>query len=179
MERRRTFGWSLAGRLRTATALVAVLLVLVLSGDVLTHLGGSGLAAVEAPTSSAAGAPPQARLVAEPDDRALAPRRRPRRLRRPLALSRRDRPRRAAARAGGSSHVGGCRCPDGHHGCGPGGQADTRSQITSATPAPPEDKYLYEVNPGTANTGQPDRPPVCIAPPFWRSRRLRLPRRCR
>src|SRR3954469_1729992 len=31
VERRRSFGWTLAGRLRTATALMAVLLVLVLS----------------------------------------------------------------------------------------------------------------------------------------------------
>jgi hypothetical protein len=35
VERRRSLGWNLAGRLRTATAVVAVLLVLVLTGDLL------------------------------------------------------------------------------------------------------------------------------------------------
>jgi Putative zinc-finger len=51
VERRRPLGWTLAGRLRTATALVAVLLVLVLSGDVLSRgvLGGSS-ATLMAPT---------------------------------------------------------------------------------------------------------------------------------
>lgn len=42
VERRRPLGWTLAGRLRTATALVAVLLVLVLSGDFLTRTVNQG-----------------------------------------------------------------------------------------------------------------------------------------
>jgi hypothetical protein len=48
VERRRSLGWSLAGRLRTATALVAVLLVLVLTGDLLRLgvLGSGGQAAM-------------------------------------------------------------------------------------------------------------------------------------
>ncbi len=59
VERRRSFGWTLAGRLRTATALVAVLLVLVLSSDFLNHsvLGGSAATARPPMTTSRAVGP--------------------------------------------------------------------------------------------------------------------------
>ncbi len=57
VERRRSFGWSLAGRLRTATALAAVLLVLVLSGDLLIHTGfGAPSAAVVLPSAASSSA---------------------------------------------------------------------------------------------------------------------------
>ena len=56
VERRRPLGWTLAGRLRTATALVAVLLVLVLSGDLLrSGVLSSGQATMSAPPASSSG----------------------------------------------------------------------------------------------------------------------------
>ncbi len=76
VERRRPLGWTLAGRLRTATALVAVLLVLVLSGDVLSRgvLGGSrgAVPSFIAQTTPNGLLPPQARRVANPTTVALA-----------------------------------------------------------------------------------------------------------
>lgn len=74
VERRRSFGWTLAGRLRTASALVAVLLVLVLSGDVLIRSGllGSSSAAQLAPTFAASGAPQERPLQATATSAALA-----------------------------------------------------------------------------------------------------------
>ena len=78
VERRRAFGWTLAGRLRTATALVAVLLVLVLSGDILSRgvLGGGaqGAASPSFMTQVTPNGllPPQADRMANPTTAAMA-----------------------------------------------------------------------------------------------------------
>jgi hypothetical protein len=162
VERRRAFGWTLAGRLRPATALVAVLLVLVLSGDILSRgvLGGGAqgaLPSLMAQTTPNGLLPPQADRMANPTTAAMA------------EATTTTAP--AVAGGGGlGTGPGEAPLPQAAPTVAAAAPSDSANQTTSAAPIPTTEayKFAFTATPETANSGavqsRPDlQPPASTA----------------